>query len=120
MAREIVKERNSRVEWIANSRCEANARDNYAMEVLISRGANRAKSYVPVIIGIRGLTAAAANAVDKFLAAIPAGMVIDTVDVKYTPESGYPNTTYSGEMDMRAALITAFYRQAKKITINFV
>lgn len=119
MARQIVKERNTRAEWIANSRCEANARDNYSMEILISRGANRAKSYVPVIIGIRGLTAAAANAVDKFLAAIPSGMVIDSVEVKYTPESGYPNTTYDGEMDMRAALVTAFYRQAKQITVNF-
>ena len=119
MAREIVKERNTRAEWIANSRCEANARNNYTVEVLISRGANRAKSYVPVIVGIRGWTNAAANAVDKFLAAIPEGMVIDNVEVKYTPESGYPNTTYRGEMDMRSSLITAFYRQAKQITVNF-
>lgn len=120
MARQTVKERNTRAEFCPNTRGMANARDNYVMEVLISRGANRAKSYVPVIIGIRGLTAAAANAVDKFLAAIPAGMVIDTIDVKYTPESGFDNTTYCGEMDMRASLITAFYRQAKQITVNFV
>ena len=119
MARQTVKERNTRAEFCPNTRAEGNARDNYTVEVLITRGANRAKSYVPVIIGIRGYTAAAANAVDKFLAAIPAGMVIDSVDVKYTPESGYPNTTYRGEMDMRASLITAFYRQAKQITVNF-
>ena len=116
---ETVKERTTRAEWVANTRGVANARDNYSMEILISRGANRAKSYVPVIIGIRGWTAAAANAVDKFLGAIPEGMVIKSVEVRYTPESGYENFTYEGEMDMRAGLITAFYRQAKKVTVNF-